>query len=330
MNDLLRAAQPGQRWTVRYRTPDGAATDVIGWLQLVTEEQVYVHRGGCELTVVERAAVVAARQVPAAAGGPPPDRVISPDQLEHVALPGWLALSEPLGDWVLRAGGGFTGRANSALAVGDPHVPVAEAARRIVAYAALNAIPPRAQVVQGGDPEAALQALGWVDSYVPTDVLAIRLADLLGTERPPTGVRVTETLEVAWWNAYAESRPADVDPGLLRLILAGHPPTGFASASGEPGNSEPVAIGRGHLNGDWLGCSAVWTRPEHRRRGRATDVLRALGHWAARNGARYAYLQVATANTAAVTAYEGLGFRLHHRYRYLAPPAGDGVFTSVA
>jgi ribosomal protein S18 acetylase RimI-like enzyme len=46
-----------------------------------------------------------------------------------------------------------------------------------------------------------------------------------------------------------------------------------------------------------------------------------LGHWAARRGARYAYLQVTAANTDALAAYERMGFRRHHSYRYLAPPA---------
>ena len=32
---------------------------------------------------------------------------------------GW-PYHEPLGEWTLRAGGGFTGRANSCHAVGDP------------------------------------------------------------------------------------------------------------------------------------------------------------------------------------------------------------------
>jgi GNAT superfamily N-acetyltransferase len=42
---------------------------------------------------------------------------ISIDDLEHAATPGWRALEEDrLGDWLLRAASGFTGRANSALA----------------------------------------------------------------------------------------------------------------------------------------------------------------------------------------------------------------------
>ena len=41
--------------------------------------------------------------------------------LESVAARGWRALeTESLGDWLLRASGGFTGRANSVLPLGDP------------------------------------------------------------------------------------------------------------------------------------------------------------------------------------------------------------------
>ena len=41
---------------------------------------------------------------------------------------GWVATDRAgLGDWVLRSAGGFTGRANSALVVGDPSLPVDKA-----------------------------------------------------------------------------------------------------------------------------------------------------------------------------------------------------------
>lgn len=46
---------------------------------------------------------------------------ISISDLEEVAALGWRGTEEEqLGGWRLRAAGGFTGRANSALAVGDP------------------------------------------------------------------------------------------------------------------------------------------------------------------------------------------------------------------
>ena len=313
---MLDRAEPGQRWVLRYRLPDGSATDVTGWVDRLAGALVHLSTADGRVHVVERADVLAARRAPAAAGGPPPER-ISAEDLQRHALPGWLALSEPLGEWTLRAGGGFTGRANSCHAVGDPGMPVQAAAARILEHAEAHGIRPLASVVTGGRPEAELRGLGWVDAYVATDVLAVRLADLLGTAPPDPRARVVEDLEVGWWNAYGESRPNDADPGLLRLLLAGHPPRAFGSA-GDP--DRPSAIGRGHLSGSWLGYAAIWTRPGHRQQGLAGAVMGRLGHWAARRGARYAYLQVAAANADALAAYERMGFRRHHGYRYLAPP----------
>src|SRR5580692_2838476 len=49
-------------------------------------------------------------------------------ELEAVAARGWRAREEaPLGEWLLRSAEGFTGRADSALAVGDPGIPLAGA-----------------------------------------------------------------------------------------------------------------------------------------------------------------------------------------------------------
>ena len=133
-------------------------------------------------------------------------------------------MAEPLGEWTLRAGGGFTGRANSCLAVGDPGCRSPRPRERIVAYAAEHGIAPMAQVVTGSEPESALRALGWVDTYVPTDVLAVRLGRTAGDAPPDPRVGVHRDLEADWWQAYSRSRPNDADPGLLRMILDGNPP----------------------------------------------------------------------------------------------------------
>ena len=84
------------------------------------------------LHVIERSMIIAARRAPAAAGGPDPRRISAADLQRHT-LPGWLAWHEPLGEWTLRAAGGFTGRANSCHAVGDPGVPIQQAADQIIA-----------------------------------------------------------------------------------------------------------------------------------------------------------------------------------------------------
>lgn len=143
----------------------------------------------------------------------------------------------------------------------------------------------------------------------------------LGTRPADPRVVVEERLTDAWWRAYHAYRPTDADPALLRTMLTSRPPYGLAGiADARPGAERLIASGRGQISQDWLGIAALWTAPEHRRQGLATAVLLGLVHWAGAKGARNAYLQVAQENTNAHEAYQRLGFRRHHTYRYLRPP----------
>ncbi len=319
----LLTAAPGQRWVVRVRLPDGSATDVIGWVVHVDADQVLlagpidpVSGTAAGPWMLRRADVVASRRLPDAPGGPSVDRTSAAD-LERLAAPGWAAEIEPLGDWLLRFAGGFTGRANSCLAVGDPGLPIPDAAEAVVAYAAVRGIPARVQVIEGSTEDVALRSLGWTEVYVPTDVWAARLAQLLDGRPTDRAVVIEETLTARWRAGFDQSRPSTADPAAVTAVLSGRAPCGYASVLAE---DRAIALARGHLARHWLGLTAVWTAPEHRRRGLATALTLGLGHWAARRGCRYAYLQVATANIAAQDMYAGLGFSFHHRYHYLAPP----------
>lgn len=319
--DLLAGARPGQRWVVRCRLPDGSATDVIGWVEALDATSVRLWSIDQHLHVIERSKIIAARRVPAAAGGPDPRR-ISARALQQHALPGWLAWHEPLGEWTLRAGGGFTRRANSCHAVGDPEMPIRQAAEQIISFAAAHGIAPMAQVIEESPEEHALRGLGWMRTDQPIAVLVSRLADFLADRPADPAVKITATLQPDWEEAYQQSRPNSADPAIVRMILVGNSPPAFAAvAAQEPDDhSELVAIAKGHRSEDWLGLAAIWTRPDHRRRGLARAMMTALGHWAARQGARYAYIQVATANEPALAAHGRLGFVRHHGYVYLAPP----------
>jgi N-acetylglutamate synthase len=315
--DALAHARLGERWVVRHRLSDGSATDVIGWIEKIERESISVATSGGRFVRLARADIILARRAPAAAGGPDPLRTAA-EELERYALPGWLGFSEPLGEWTLRAAQGFTSRANSCLAVGDPGMPVGGAAAEIVAFSRANRIPPLAQVIAGSETEAELRALGWLDAPPGTDVLVCRLSDLLGDHLPDPAVLVAETLTASWQAAYHRSRPNDVDPAIVRMILDGHPPRAFASVAS--GDEQVVAIARGHLNGPWLGLSSAWTDRDHRGHGLTTKVLIALGHWAARRGGRYVYSHVASANEQTRRGYGQLGFALHHRNRHLSAP----------
>jgi len=315
--DALAHARQGERWVIRHRLADGSATDVIGWIEQIEPKSISVATSGGRIVRLATADIILARRAPAAAGGPDPLRTAA-EELERYALPGWLGFSEPIGEWTLRAARGFTWRANSCLAVGDPGMPVAGAAAEIVAFNSAHGIPPRAQVIAGSQTEAELRALGWLDAHRDTDVLVCRLSDLLGGHLPDPAVLVAETLTAAWQAAYHLSRPDDVDPAIVRMVLDGHPPRAFGSVAG--GGEQVVALARGHLNGPWLGLSSVWTDPEHRGHGLTTKVVIALGHWAARRGGRYVYSHVTSADEPARRCYGQLGFALHHRNRHLSAP----------
>jgi RimJ/RimL family protein N-acetyltransferase len=311
---ITPSPEPGDRLVLRHRLPDGTATDVLGVLIAAGPELITVRTRDDRIVEVARAAVILAKRVPSISRGPDPLRIPA-EELEHAAARGWIAYAERLGAWWLRAGGGFTGRANSCLAVGDPGVPFDQAARRVVAFAAAHRIPPLTQVIADSPQEAAFRELGWTETYQPTDVMVQRMSDL-GTRPADPRVVVEEQLTDAWWRAYHSYRPTDADPELLRTMLTGQPPYGLA---GIADGDHLIASGRGQISQDWLGIAALWTDPAHRRQGLATSVLIALVHWAGAKGARNAYLQVAQENTNAHEAYERLGFRLHHSYRYLCP-----------
>ena len=71
---------------------------------------------------------------------------------------------------------------------------------------------------------------------------------------------------------------------------------------------------------DWVGFRTIEVDPAERGRRLALLVMAELLEWGAERGATTAYLQVLGDNTRAHSLYDGLGFTVHHRYRYLAAP----------
>ena len=95
---------------------------------------------------------------------PPNPRVTA---LERAAALHWQAPeTEPLGEWLLRAAGGFTGRANSALPAGDPGLPLAEAVTAVEDWYRRRDLRPMIVLPQGAGPES-LEDLLAERSWVP-------------------------------------------------------------------------------------------------------------------------------------------------------------------
>lgn len=291
--------------------------DVIGTLTswdggvLVVED-----RGGAAVRIPEDV-VVAGKPVP-----PPPvrrgraavaaHRAVDAAELQWIAGRGWPALeAEPLGGWLLRATGGFTRRANSALAGGDPGLPAGEALERVRAWYAARGLPPYVQVTDADAPLVAeLEARGWRPE-AGAEMRTAPLATVLAATGPAAAeVRLSRRPGPGWLERYHRVPPGG---GSALEVLCGGPSVWFAEIAGE---GEPAAIGRCVVDGRWAGFAAVEVAPERRREGLATAVMGALAARAVAERAELAYLQVEVENTAALKLYAGMGFETHHGYHY--------------
>lgn len=237
------------------------------------------------------------------------------ERIEYACADAWPARTEePLGAWRLRAAGGFTGRANSALAVGDPGTDPATALRTVCEFAHAHGIPPVVQVIQDGPVERQLPGLGWrsYDEYPAGNEVAVLLGPLTA-DIEPTRCRVLAEPVSGWWELTV-GRPEPT--GTERAVLAGGDAVGYGVADVD---GATVGAVRGAVADGYLLVARLAVRPEYRRCGLATELMAAIGGWGARHGARRCVLQVSVGNTRALTLYDRLGFREHHRYRYWVP-----------
>jgi hypothetical protein len=105
------------------------------------------------------------------------------EALEHAAARHWRAPdTEPLGQWSLRAAAGFTGRANSALPLGDPGRPLPDAITAVEAWYRARDLRPMIVLPEGAGPahlKNLLTERGWLPRPGPAFVM------IAGTESLP-------------------------------------------------------------------------------------------------------------------------------------------------
>ncbi|WP_446684999.1 GNAT family N-acetyltransferase [Kitasatospora kifunensis] len=288
-----------------------------------------------ELTVVTRDRrevripldrLVAGKVVPLfpARNAPLPDT--DPVELQRIAARGWPAAEQqPLGDWQLRASGGFTRRANSVQTLGDPGLPLPQALDRVRQWYAERGLPAWFELTTPGSPPdltAELDRLG--ARFAPTLVRTAPLAPLVRAGRGAGSdqVRLSRTAGAPWLSAYRRVGPGAAQPtdhAAARQVLHGGPSVWFATVP-DPRGGVPLAIGRCVIDGPWAGFAAIEVRPDARRQGLATALSAALAARAAEEGAKGAYLQVEADNSGALTLYDQLGFTTSHTYHYACLP----------
>lgn len=267
---------------------------------------------------IAQSSLVAGKVVP-----PAPARRRGPaatfEELARVCARAWQPVeSEPLGEWRLRAAGGFTRRANSALPLGDPGMPVGAALERVREWYAARELPPYVQVATGAEGTqerlaAELERCGWFRE-VTAQVRIAALAPIGDLDADVSRVRITRACDAGWLARY--QRFEEPGPHVTKVLASG-PSVWFASV---PGDGEvPAAIGRCVVDGRWAGFMAVEVDPAYRRQGLAGAVMTALARQALDEGASAAWLQVEDDNGGAQALYDGMGFATHHSYHHFRP-----------
>lgn len=304
----LSRSDVGHRVVVRHRLPTGQLTDVVGVLESFEDGILSVRRTDGTSEVVRTGAVAAAKIVPAM-----PLRPVDLDAVFLATALGRPAVeAEKLGDWLLRASSGYTGRANSVLTYGSPGVDIPEALATAVDFYAARGLPALAQVRLGSEADKEIRAAGWVEARPSqADTLVMHTTLDLVNAAPAVDVIVADSPDPSWYATAFDGGPV---PAVAPLVMEGAPVAAFASVVLD---GSVVAVGRGSMTGHWAGIDAVNVLTAYRRRGLGTAVLQGLARWAGGRGARRAYLEVVSDNTAAMQAYQRLGFQEAYRYRYL-------------
>ncbi|BBY06905.1 N-acetylglutamate synthase, CG3035 family [Mycobacterium noviomagense] len=286
----------GTRVTVRYRRPPGSVpplTDAVGHLlQIDPVVRVRTKTGVVQFAPADAVALRVLTDAPV--------RTSQIRSLEHAAAFAWPGVEQSwLDGWLLRAGHGVTLAANSAVPL-DVSANT-NAIPAIVDWYGRRGLTPRLAVpdrllrrpVTGGQPRRMLVRDAHVTDLDPSVSLVSRPDD-------------------DWLRLYDRPVPIDV----LTAILDGE--LTFGRWADE-------AVGRAAMTAApdgtrWVGLSALRIATDRH----ATALCEALLSWGASRGATRGYIRLSDEATILAGVIESLGFRLHHRSRYLTVTAGLG------
>jgi GNAT superfamily N-acetyltransferase len=242
---------------------------------------------------------------------------LTPARIERAGLEAWPGIEvEWDGNWVRRAAGGYTKRANS-LQCFDPD-DGADAEARLaagVAWFRARGIAPvvRTTPLASAGLNAALDAQGW-ETIDRSHLYAMEL----GAHEPDAEGRVTALLDPQFLAAQqALQGHTDELMSRMRALLAvmAVPAAGIVVyRDGAPAASGLMAIADGIVV-----TGNVIADRSRRRQGLGAAMMRTGLAWAKAEGATVAALNVQADNAAAMALYSGLGYRHQYDYTYRIP-----------
>ena len=301
-------AQLGLRLTIALRDPQGNASELLGVLQ---DECTILKRDGSLVTFdpnsITHWRMVTKVGTKAGLGAPLSMRI---RELESAAATTWPAdITDECGKWLLRASKENPLPQNSALPTGarpfgEPEIEIEEALHVVEAFYQSNALPPAITVPLPAYSklDEHLESIGWVVAaefnFMVIDTS--NLPTLHGRQQVTIETSPEPTTE---WLALQGQQFADVvrqyPANYLTILIDG----------------QAVASGRIAFNGGWGVITHLFVTSEHRRQGIGRLVMHALADTAREQGCSNLTLQVDSSDSAALSLFQSLGFRLHHRDR---------------
>lgn len=248
-------------------------------------------------------------------------------RLEAAAAAAWPPRHvEPIDGWRLYTSGGGSRRTQSVQPLHAGTRPVddlIDECERFHADRGLACVFRLTPVSQPADLERRLEERG----YERGDETRVQTAALAPFDAEPAArVEIDAAVSEAWVdrclalsgmrNAHARAHAAT-----LRRVAARAGPSAFARIEA---GGELAAIGLAAIEDGFCFLGEIATAPEHRRAGRARELVTALMGWGRAAGAHTALLQVVATNEHARRLYAGLGFVDRYAYAYWARPAKHG------
>lgn len=237
-----------------------------------------------------------------------------PVEIELLADAAWPAAHcEAVGPWKLRATGGSGRRLNSVFTATRERISpeearslVGEAERRYAARWQKAAF----QLSAATNAEGLDEYLAG-RGYVVDGVSEVWTVGLSESDSASGEVMLSDHADEAWIDCAIE--PGDKRMLHSQVIERIAAPSCYAAVHVD---GEAIGCGMAVSQEGWTGIFCMATRPEHRRRGIGSAVLRALLKWAAERNDRGAYLQVMKENLAAQALYRAHGFARAYDYHY--------------
>jgi ribosomal protein S18 acetylase RimI-like enzyme len=244
--------------------------------------------------------------------------------IERPAARAWRPeVEENLDGWRLRYTQGVTRRGNSVLAIeSEGTMPLDEKLARVADFYRSWGEPVCYQMTQAAQPSnliSTLSSLGYQDDF-HTQVQTADLEHVLEMTRSSSPFRPYHEGQCfdGWLDLYAvtsgyNGHSAAMRRGILSRI---EPAANFTLLTD---GDDPVAVGLGVADHDWVGIYCMVTTNAYHRQGAATQVLCELAKWGRGEKASKMYLQVMEDNPGGLALYAKAGFRFAYQYWYSYP-----------